>query len=151
MVLSCPFSSIVLQCLCSAADRAVSGARFLTGGVLPIVDLCHYCVCCMRSGVIRCTLLMVLYLTVCDSAGYTRCSGCTLVFLCAVSLQNLDRCTAGLLFLSQCSSETIADPVFDGVELAGFKSRANVFFYWPKLLYPYYSLLLFFPSSSFCL
>ena len=35
----------------------------------------------------------------------------------------------------------LANPVFDGVELAAFKSRANVCF-WPKLLYPYYSLLL---------
>ena len=24
-------------------------------------------------------------------------------------------------------------------------------FYWPKLLYPYFGLLLFFPFSSFCL
>ena len=39
-----------------------------------------------------------------------------------------------------------ASPVFDGVRLAGFKSRANAL-RWPQLLYPYYSLLLFFPSS----
>ena len=31
-------------------------------------------------------------------------------------------------------------------------SRAGpMLLYWPKLLYPYYSLLLFFPFSSFCL
>ena len=36
----------------------------------------------------------------------------------------------------------LANPVFDGVGLTGFKSRANDF-YWPKLLYPYYNLLLF--------
>ena len=57
---------------CSAADkhlkllgRAVSGARFLTGdcfGVTLLVDLWQYCVCCIRSGVIRCTLSMVLNL-----------------------------------------------------------------------------------------
>ena len=41
----------------------------------------------------------------------------------------------------------LANPVFDGVELAGFKSRAMPF-YWPKLLYPYSSVLLIFP---FCL
>ena len=40
----------------------------------------------------------------------------------------------------------LGDPVFDGVGLAGFKSRASVF-YSPKLLYPtivfyYFSLLL---------
>ena len=45
----------------------------------------------------------------------------------------------------------LADPVFDGVGLAGFNSRANAS-YWPyKLLNPYYSLLLFFIFSSFCL
>ena len=49
------------------------------------------------------------------------------------------------LSVSLCND--LADPVFDGVGLAGFKSRANVF-YFPKLLYPYYSLLLFFPFSS---
>ena len=44
----------------------------------------------------------------------------------------------------------LADPVFDGVGLVGFKSRPMLF-HWPTLLYPYYSLLLFFPFSSFCL
>ena len=43
----------------------------------------------------------------------------------------------------------VADPVFDIVGLSGFKSRANVFFYLPKLLYAYYSLLLFFHFSFF--
>ena len=58
---------------CSAADtplklpyRAVSGDRFLTGGVfsvtLLIVDPWQSCVCFIRSGVTHCTLLMVLYL-----------------------------------------------------------------------------------------
>ena len=61
---------------CSAADkhlklldRAVSGARLLTGGVfetlsvtLIIVDPWQSCVCCIRSGVTRCTRLTVLYL-----------------------------------------------------------------------------------------
>ena len=43
-----------------------------------------------------------------------------------------------------------ANPVFDGVGLVG--SRAGpMFLYWPRLLYPYYSLLLFFPFSYFCL
>ena len=38
----------------------------------------------------------------------------------------------------------LVDPVFDGVGLAGFKSRIYaMLFYWPELLYPYYSILLF--------
>ena len=40
----------------------------------------------------------------------------------------------------------LADPVFDGVGLTGFKSRSNTF-YCPKLLYPYFSLPLFFTFS----
>ena len=44
----------------------------------------------------------------------------------------------------------LAYPIFDGVGLADFKTRAMLFF-WPKLLYPYYNLFLFFPFSSFCL
>ena len=47
-------------------DRVVRGARFLTGLCLSvtllIVDLWQYCVCCIRSGVIRYTLFMMLYL-----------------------------------------------------------------------------------------
>ena len=44
----------------------------------------------------------------------------------------------------------LANPVFDGVRLA--VSRAGpLLLYWPKLLYPYYSLLLFFPFYSFCI
>ena len=46
-------------------DRVVSGASFLTGGVLSvtlhIVTLWQYYVCCTRSGVIRCTLFVVLF------------------------------------------------------------------------------------------
>ena len=34
----------------------------------------------------------------------------------------------------------LANLVLNGVGLAGFKRRANAFFYWSKLLYPYYSL-----------
>ena len=59
------------------------------------------------------------------------------------------RSNAGIFPLSVSFWTDLADPVFDGVGLVGFKSRANAFL-WPKLLYPYYSLLLFFPFSSFC-
>ena len=47
-------------------DRVVSGASFLTGGVLSvtlhIIELWQYYVCCTRSGVTRCTLFMALFL-----------------------------------------------------------------------------------------
>ena len=47
-------------------DLVVSGASLLTGVCLSvtlhIVDLWQYYVCCTRSGVIRCTIFMVLFL-----------------------------------------------------------------------------------------
>ena len=47
-------------------DRAVSGALFLAGVCLSvtliIVDLLQFCIYCIRSGVTRCTLLMMPYL-----------------------------------------------------------------------------------------
>ena len=55
------------------------------------------------------------------------------------------RSTAGLLLPYQSLWNDLADPAFDGVGQADFKSRANAF-YWHKPLYPYYSLLLFFLS-----
>ena len=72
-------------------DRGVSVARFLSLGVLEC-NIAHrqsveVCVCCIRSGVARCTRLHTW--TVCASAGYRRCSGRTSVYLCAASLQNL--------------------------------------------------------------
>ena len=36
-------------------------------------------------------------------------------------------CTGGLLLPSQCQWNVLADNIFDGVGLAGFKSRANAF------------------------
>ena len=45
----------------------------------------------------------------------------------------------------------LADPIFVGVGLVDFKSRGQMLFYLPWLLYHYYCLLLFFPFSSFCL
>ena len=71
-VLSCPFWSTVLQCGArlpmhlKLLDRAVSGARFLTGVCLSvtllIVDLSQFCAWCKRSHVTRCTRLMMRYL-----------------------------------------------------------------------------------------
>ena len=100
-VLSCQFWSTVLRSgarlpihtLIKLLDCAVSGARFLTGGVFGC-DIAHRrswksFVCFIRSGVTRCTLLMVLYLDHMCQAGYARCSGRTTVHLCTASQQNL--------------------------------------------------------------
>ena len=103
---------------CSAADtylklldRAVSGARFLTGGVFQC-DIAHrrsvtvLCICCIRSGVARCIHLMVIFLD--------RMCQC---WLHAVSWSHIGilmrrlaaehHSTSVLLFTNQCSSLTI--------------------------------------------
>ena len=55
-----------------------------------------------------------------------RGPGRTSVYLCAALLQNLAyRMT--FIHLSVSLWSNLADPVFDGVGLAGFKSRANAF------------------------
>ena len=90
---------------CSAADthlklldRAVSGVWFLSGGVFEcniahcrsVAVLCNVCncVCCIRSGIKRCTRLMELYLNRMCQSGDTLCPGRTSVYLCFASLQN---------------------------------------------------------------
>ena len=116
----------ILECCssvwCSAADthlklldREVSCARFLTevcfSVPLLIVDPLQFCVCCIRSGVIRCTRLMMQYLDRMCQCGRCRTSQYHRTFVpLSVSLSN-----------------DLSDPVFDGVGLAGLKSRANAF------------------------
>ena len=51
------------------------------------------------------------------------------------------RSTAGLLFSSRCNSGTILLTPYSMV----WDWRVSMLFCWPKLLYPYYSLLFFFP------
>ena len=108
---------------CSAADthlklldRADSGARFLTGDVFEC-DIGH-----RRSVAVLCSSVTVL----CNSAGYTMCPGRTSVYLCTTSLQNLAY-RRTFVPLSVSLWNDLVDPVFDGVGLAGFKSRANIF------------------------
>ena len=99
-------------------DRAVSGARFLTGGCLSviflIVDPCQSCVCFIRSGVIRCTLLMVLYLDCmcqCELHAVLWSHIGTLMDRLAAEPCS----TAALLFPSRCPSGTILLTVYSMV------------------------------------
>ena len=147
---------------CSAADthlklldRAVSGARFLTGGVFEcgicdIVDPWQSCVCFIRSGVTRCTLLMVLSLDRMCRRGlhavlWTHIG--TLMHRLAAEPCS----TAGLFFTSRCPSGTILLTPYSMVRDWRVSRAWPMLLYWSKLLYPYYSLLLSFPFSSFCL
>ena len=141
---------------CSAADthlklldRAVSGARFLTGGVFEC-DISY-----RRSVAVLCTLYKI------------RCNPVlSLVRVCQRGLHAVlwshigtlmhrlaaEPCsTAGLLFPFWCPSGTILLTPFSMVWDWRVSKAGPMLLYWPKLLYPYYNLLLTFPFSSFCL
>ena len=80
-------------------DRAVSGAQFLTGHVWALPGPC------VPVRVTRDALVAHRYTYA--PLRFRTCS------------------TAGLLFPSRCTWNDLSNPVFDGVGLAGFKSRAN--------------------------
>ena len=135
--------------------RTVSGAWFLTGGDLSvslfIVDLWQYCVFCIRSGVIQCTLLMVLYLNCMCQCGLHAV--CTLVAHqytyapphCRTSQNCRTFIPLSVSFWNDLL--TLYSIVWDWqVSRVGPMLSC-----WPKRLYPYKSLLQFLFFSSFCL
>ena len=61
------------------------------------------------------------------------------------------RSRGGLLFPSQCPSGTILLTPYSIVWDWRVSRAGPMLFYWPELLYPHYSLLLFFPFSASCL
>ena len=73
---------------------------------LLIVDLWQPCACCIRSGVTRCTLLVVLYL---DRMCQHRLHAEPWLHMSKLMrrLAAKPHSTTGLLFLSQCPSGTI--------------------------------------------
>ena len=144
---------------CSAAethlellDRAVSGARFLTGGVFEC-DISHrrsMAVLCMHYK-IRCNPVHPL-----NGAHLDRMCQCGLHAVLWAHIGTImhrlsaEPCsTAGLLFPSRCPSGTTFLTAYYMV-WDWLVSRAGpMLHYWPKLLYPYYSLVLFFPFSVY--
>ena len=145
---------------CSAADthlklldRAVSGARFLTGSVFEC-DIAY-----RRSVAVLCVLYKVRrnpmhplngalpgpYVPVRVTRG-ALVEHQTLIHRLAAE----HRSTAGLLFPFRCLSGTIL--LTPNTMVWDWRVREGpMLFYWPKLLYPYYNLLLFFHFSYFCL
>ena len=137
-VLSCQFWSIVLQsgALADAdthlklLDRAVSGARFLTGGVFEC-DISH-----RRSVAVLCMLYKIMCNPVHPLNGAlpgpyvpVRVTSCVLVahrytYICTASLRTLQYIRTFIPFSLSLYND-LANNVFDGVGLAGFKSRAN--------------------------
>ena len=134
-------------------DPAVSGAWFLTGGVFEC-DIAH-----RRSVTVRCMLYKIRCNPVHPLNGAlpgpdvpVRATRWALVahwYTSAPPCCRTSQYSRIFIILSVSLLNDHANPVFDGVGLSSFKSRP-LLFYWPKLLYPYYSLLLFFPFSSFC-
>ena len=121
-VLSCPFGAL----FCSV----VFGWRYTSYSKLCSVHN-WWCVAHRRSVAVLCMLYKI------------RCN--TMHRLAAEP-----RRTAGLLFPSQCPTGTI---LLSPYSLVWYwpVSRAGLLFYWHKMLYLYYSLLLFSPVTSFCL
>ena len=143
---------------CSAADthlklldRAVSGAQFLTGAMFEC-DISHrrsVAVLCMLYK-IRCNPVHPLYGALPGPYVPPRATRGALVahrYTYAPPRCRTSQYSRTFIPFSVFLWNDLANPVFDGVGLAGFKSRASAFFI-AKLLYPYYCLLLFFP---FCL
>ena len=146
---------------CSAADthlklldRAVSGARFLTGGAFKC-DISH-----LRSVAFLCMLHKIRCNPVHPLNGalpgphvpvrVTRVLWSHIGTL--IHRLVAEPCsTAGLLFPSQCPSGTILLTPYSMVWDWRVSRAGPMLLYLPKLLYPYYSLLLFFPFSSFSL
>ena len=105
-------------------DRAVSGARFLTWCEF-VCDIAHR----------RSVAVMVLYKTRCSTEHlYGALPGPYVPVRLWPHIGTLmrriaaePRSTTGLLFLSFSLWNDLANPIFDGVGLAGFKGRANAF------------------------
>ena len=135
-------------------DLEVSGSRFLTGGVFEC-DIFHrryVAVLCMLYK-IRCNPMHPLNSALPGPYVPVRVIRGALVahrYTSAPPRCRTSQCGMTFLPLSVYLWNHLADPVFDGVGLAGFKSRAKAFLL-ANLLYPYYSDLLFLPFSSSCL
>ena len=139
-VLSCPFWSTVLQFGAQLPLHTVN--CWTVQSVVPcyylgvclsvtllIVDLLQFCVCCIRSGVTRCTHLKMLHLdrTVYVPVRVTRGALVAHRYSYAPPRCRTFQPRKNFVGLSVSIWNDLADPVFDGVGLASFKSKANDF------------------------
>ena len=117
---------------------------------LLIVDPWQSFVCFIRSGVTRCTLLMVVYLDrMCQCGLHAVLWSHIGTPMHRLKAKHLSR--AGLLFPSRCPSGTILQTPYTMVWDWRVSRAGPMLFYWPKLLYPYYNLILLSLLSCFCL
>ena len=119
-----------------------------------IVDPWQSCVCFIRSGVTRCTLLVVLYLDrMCQRGLHAVLWSHIGTLMHRLAAEPCSR--AGLLFPSRCSSGTILLTPYS-ILWDWYVSRAGpMLLYWPKLLYPYtvfyfFSFLFFLSIGWYC-
>ena len=123
---------------CSAADthrklldRAVSGARFITGGVFEcdIAHLRSVAVLCMLYK-IRCNTVHPLNVALPDpyvQVWVTRGAVVAHRYTYAPPRCRTSQYSRTFILLSVSLWNDLPDPVLDGVGLASFKSRANAF------------------------
>ena len=102
------------------------------------VDPWQSCVCLKRSGVTRCTLYLDRMCQCGVHAVLWSRIGTLMHHLAAEPCS-----TAGLLFPSRCPSGTILLTPYSMVWDWRVWSAELMLLYWPKLLYPYYSLFPF--------
>ena len=155
-VLSCQFWSTVLQ---SGARLPIHTLNYWTvQSVVPgfylgmrlsvtllIADPWQSFVCFIRSGVKRCTLLMVLYLGRKCQCGFNPLLSSHIGTLMD-RLAAEPRSTALLLFPSRCPCGMILLTQYSMVCDWRVSRAGPMLFYWPKMLYPFDNLLLLFPS-----
>ena len=107
-----------------------------------VFESCHpwqSCVCFIRSGITRFTLLMVLYLDRMCQCGLHAVLWSHIGTL--MHSLSAEPCSiGGLLFPSRCPSETILLTPYSMVWDWRVSRAGPMLLYWPKLLYPYYSL-----------
>ena len=152
-VLSSPFLKYCFVVWCSAADthlkqldRAVSGARFLTGAVFEC-DIAHsqsVAVLCMLYK-IRCnqmTLFMVLYLGRTCQYGLHAVL-CSHICILIRFLAEEPRSTPRPLFLFQCPCGTILLTLYSMVWNWRVSRAGPMLFYWHKPLYSFLSSTIF--------
>ena len=102
-----------------------------------IVEPWQSCVCFIRSGVARCTILMVLSLDRMCQRGLHAVLWSHIGTL--MHRRAAEPCsTAGLLFPSRCSSATVLLTPYSMVWDWRVSRAGPMLLYWPKLLYPYY-------------
>ena len=119
-------------------DHVVSGARFLTGVAFECDIAQHWFmaalyICCIISGVTRCTLSKVIYLCRIWQCGLHTVLWYTVGILMRL-LAAQPRGDAGPLFSSQRTCRTILLPLYSMVWHWRVSRVERMFFYFPKLL-----------------